>query len=56
MTMRYWIGGTIAAAVAVSAPLLAEQATGAKAGNFRLNDASGKVVELSQFAGKTVVL
>jgi peroxiredoxin len=56
MTMRYWIGGTVAAAIAISAPLLAEQATGAKAGNFRLNDASGKVVELSQFAGKTVVL
>lgn len=56
MTMRYWIGGTVAAAVAVAAPLLAEQVTGAKAGNFRLNDASGKVVELSQFAGKTVVL
>jgi len=56
MTLRYWIGGTVAAAVAVAAPLLAEQTTGAKAGNFRLNDASGKVVELSQFAGKTVVL
>jgi len=56
MTMRYWIGGAVATAIAISAPLLAEQTIGAKAGNFRLNDASGKVVELSQFAGKTVVL
>lgn len=56
MTMRYWIGGLSAAALAVSAPLLAEQATGAKASNFRLNDASGKVVELGQFKGRTVVL
>jgi len=56
MTMRYWIGGAVATATAISAPLLAEQTIGAKAGNFRLNDASGKVVELSQFAGKTVVL
>ena len=56
MTMRYWIGGAVATAIAISAPLFAEQTIGAKAGNFRLNDASGKVIELSQFAGKTVVL
>jgi peroxiredoxin len=56
MMTRYWIGGLTLAAFAVSAPLLAEQATGAKAGNFRLNDASGQVVELGQFKGKTVVL
>lgn len=45
-----------AAALAIAAPGFAEQRTGAKAGNFRLNDASGKVVELGQFKGKTVVL
>ena len=56
MAVKYWIGGAVAAAMAVAAPVIAGQATGAKAGNFRLNDASGKVVELAQFKGKTVVL
>lgn len=56
MTFRYWIGGLTIAAVAVAAPLLAEQTTGEMAGNFRLNDASGRVIELGQFKGKTVVL
>ena len=54
MTKTIWIGA--AAALAITAPLLAAQATGAPAGNFRLNDASGKVVELAAFKGKTVVL
>lgn len=45
-----------AAAFLLAAPLAAQQETGAVAGNFRVNDASGKVVELSQFKGKPVVL
>lgn len=52
--MRVLIG---AAAIAVlAAPSVAEQKTGAIAGNFRVNDAKGGVVELAQFKGKTVVL
>ncbi|MCJ8159417.1 redoxin domain-containing protein [Sphingomonas sp. LaA6.9] len=55
--MKMWLGGTLAAAaVALAVPVIAGQATGAKAGNFRVNDASGKVIELAQFKGKTVVL
>lgn len=55
--MKHWIGGMLcAAAVAVAAPVIAGQVTGQKAGNFRVNDATGKVVELGQFKGKTVVL
>lgn len=54
--MKYWIGGALAAAIAVAVPVIAAQTTGTKAGNFRVNDASGKVIELAQFKGKTVVL
>ncbi|RJF90451.1 redoxin domain-containing protein [Sphingomonas cavernae] len=55
--MKMWIGGTLAAAAfALAMPVIAGQATGAKAGNFRVNDATGKVIELEQFRGKTVVL
>lgn len=43
-------------ALVLAAPAGAEQKNGAPAGNFRVNDASGKVVELSQFKGKPVVL
>lgn len=43
-------------ALVIAAPTDAAQKTGSPAGNFRLNDASGKVVELGQFKGKTVVL
>ena len=45
-----------AAALVLAAPIAAQQKTGAVAGNFRVNDASGKVVELSQFKGKPIVL
>lgn len=55
--MKNWlIGGAALACVVATSPLLGEQKTGAQAGNFKLNDASGKVVELSQFKGKTVIL
>ena len=60
--MRFALGAVALAMLA--APSLAEektvtlvgQKTGALAGNFRLNDANGKVVELAQFRGRTVVL
>lgn len=55
--MRTWIwaGFAITAAVAV-APLAAEPDLAAAAPNFRALDMHGKVVELSQYRGKTVVL
>lgn len=52
--MRYPL--IAAAALALVAPAAAEQKTGAVAGNFRVNDASGKVVQLADFKGKPVVL
>jgi hypothetical protein len=45
----------LAAALAVG-PALAQQTTGASAGNFRLTDMTGKAVQLSDYKGKTVVL
>ena len=45
-----------ATAALLAAPATAEQVTGATAGNFKLTDAAGKTVELSNFKGKTVVL
>lgn len=47
---------TFAAAALIAVPVVAEQTTGAPAGNFKLTDASGKTVALSDFRGKTVVL
>ena len=44
------------AAVALAAPAIAAPQVGAPAPDFRLNDASGKVVTLGQFKGKVVVL
>lgn len=43
-------------AAAVVAPAAAQQVTGRPAGDFRLTDATGKPVTLSQFKGRTVVL
>ncbi|MFL0585224.1 thioredoxin family protein [Sphingomonas olei] len=40
----------------VATPAAAEQTTGQPAGNFRLMDADGKAVTLSQFKGRPVVL
>lgn len=53
--MRLMVLAAIAAAVAVG-PAAAQQTTGQAAGNFRLTDASGKPVALSDFRGRTVVL
>jgi hypothetical protein len=44
------------AATALAAPVAAQQATGAQAGNFKLTDMNGKQVQLSDFRGKPVVL
>lgn len=41
---------------ALTIPAAAEQTNGTKATNFKLTDASGKTVQLSDFKGKTVVL
>lgn len=55
--MRTWIwaGFAIVAAVAMT-PLAAEPDLATAAPNFRALDMHGKVVELSQYRGKTVVL
>jgi hypothetical protein len=45
----------LAATVAIG-PAVAQQTTGQGAGNFRLTDAAGKSVQLSDFRGRTVVL
>ncbi|MCR5872640.1 MULTISPECIES: redoxin domain-containing protein [unclassified Sphingomonas] len=45
-----------AALAALAIPAAAEQTTGQKATDFKLTDASGKTVQLSDFKGKTVVL
>ncbi len=41
---------------ALAIPAAAQQTNGQKATNFKLTDASGKTVQLSDFKGKTVVL
>jgi hypothetical protein len=41
---------------ALAIPAAAQQTNGAKATDFKLTDASGKTVQLSDFKGKTVVL
>ena len=43
-------------AAAVVGPAAAQQTTGQAAGNFRLTDAGGKPVSLSDYRGRTVVL
>lgn len=52
--MRMLIGAVACAALSV--PATAQQVTGRPAGNFRLTDADGKGVTLSQFRGRPVVL
>ena len=46
----------LAVAAFIAVPAAAEQTTGTPAGNFKLTDASGKTVSLSDYRGKTVVL
>jgi len=46
----------LAAVALVAAPALAEVDVGMPAPNFKANDVSGRVVSLSDFRGKTVVL
>lgn len=48
------IGAAMLAAWAM--PVAAEQVNGQKATDFKLTDANGKTVQLSDFKGKTVVL
>jgi hypothetical protein len=45
-----------AAVAALALPAAAQQTNGQKATDFKLTDASGKTVQLSDFKGKTVVL
>jgi hypothetical protein len=45
-----------AAVVLLAMPSAAQQATGARAGNFRLLDADGRAVQLADYRGQTVVL
>ena len=52
--MRLLVPFAIAALAAT--PATADQVTGQPAGNFRLMEANGKVVTLSQFRGRPVVL
>lgn len=54
MAMRIEAG--LALALLMAAPVLAQQATGAPARDFKLTDMNGQVVQLSQYKGKTVVL
>lgn len=58
MTKASWIGAALgAAAIAtVAVPVAAQQRTGAIARDFRLNDADGNVVQLSQYRGRPVIL
>jgi peroxiredoxin len=46
----------LAATAVLAAPAIAAVQVGQPAPNFRVNDANGKVVQLSDFKGKTVVL
>lgn len=56
MIHRILIGTGLAAAVLVAAPLMAEPDVAATVPNFRAFDMTGKVVDLSHYRGKTVVL
>ena len=48
--------GFVIAAALVAAPAAADQTIGARAANFTATDADGRPVQLSSFAGRTVVL
>ncbi|NIJ19520.1 peroxiredoxin [Sphingomonas naasensis] len=55
--MTRWIfAGLAAVCVSSAAPLAAEPGIGAAVPNFRAYDMHGKIVDLSQYRGKTVVL
>lgn len=56
--MRKWIAPIVAAAglAAIAAPLAAEPGIGATVPQFRAYDMHGRIVNLSDFRGKTVVL
>jgi len=56
MIHRILIETGLAADVLVAAPLMAEPDVAATVPNFRAFDMTGKVVDLSQYRGKTVVL
>ncbi|WHU02762.1 redoxin domain-containing protein [Sphingomonas sp. NIBR02145] len=56
MTRPVLFGTAIAAAALVAAPLLAEPDVAKAVPNFRALDMHGKVVDLSQYRGRTVVL
>jgi len=53
---RWMLAGFAVVAAALAAPLAAEPEVAVTAPNFRALDMHGKVVELSQYRGKTVVL
>jgi peroxiredoxin len=54
--MRMQIAIALAAAATLAAPAVAEPNVGAAVPNFRAYDMHGKIVDLSQYRGKTVVL
>lgn len=55
MSSKYWICTGLAAAV-LAVPLTAQQKTDAIVRDFKLNDVDGRVVQLSDFKGKPVIL
>lgn len=56
MIHRMLVGATVVAAGIAAAPLMAEPDVAATVPNFRALDMTGKVVDLSAYRGKTVVL
>lgn len=56
MTRPVLFGTAIVVAALVAAPLMAEPDVAATVPNFRAFDMHGKIVDLSQYRGKTVVL
>ena len=54
--MRIAMGFAAVAAMMMAAPLTAQQTTGQMARDFKLTNANGQVVQLSNYRGRTVVL
>ena len=54
--MQFGVATVVAAVLVLASAASAEQIVGQPAGNFRATDANGKVVSLSDYKGKTVVL
>ncbi|WP_414902541.1 redoxin domain-containing protein [Sphingomonas flavalba] len=54
--MRIGMSLAAVAAIMMAAPVAAQQTTGATARDFKLTNANGQVVQLSNYRGKTVVL